>query len=182
MCLTVLCWVSSHPSKWMAGSDGFRRTKQEQDEFPTETADSQTLVQIAIVYSGNQITMFRNGRKYADYTAAGAERFDSESLVVMGLRHRDAGRDNCWFVGSIDDARIYGVALSAEQIAALKPNEPSDPQPLAWWDFEGGKAGDRMQLFPTSTLLGDARIADGRLYLDAKGAYLMATKARHPES
>ena len=150
----------------------FRRTKKEQEEFPAETADSQTLVQIAIVYSGNQITIFRNGSKYADYTAAGAERFDSDSLVLMGLRHRDAGRDNCWFVGSIDDARIYGVALSAEQIAALKPNQPSDPQPLAWWDFEGGKAGDRMQLFPTSTLFGDARIADGRLHLDANGAYL----------
>ena len=81
------------PSKWMAGSEGFRRTRQEQEAFPTETADQRTLVQIALVYSGNQITLFRNGVPYADYTAAGAETFDSESLVLMGLRHRDANRD-----------------------------------------------------------------------------------------
>lgn len=165
------------PSKWMAGSEGFRRTRQEQEAFPTETADQRTLVQIALVYSGNQITLFRNGVPYADYTAAGAETFDSESLVLMGLRHRDANRDNCWYVGSIDDARIYGVALSAEQIAALRPNEPSDPSPLAWWDFEDGRAGDRQQRFPSTTLLGDARVADGRLHLAGHGAYLLATKA-----
>ena len=104
-------WANSHRRNGWPGSEGFRRTQKEQEEFPTETADSQTLVQIAIVYSGNQITLYRDGTKYADYTAESAERFDSDSLVLMGLRHRDANRDTCWFVGSIDDARIYGVAL-----------------------------------------------------------------------
>src|SRR5512137_1766981 len=37
------------PGKWMAGSDGFRRTKREQETFPAETADGNTLVQIAVV-------------------------------------------------------------------------------------------------------------------------------------
>lgn len=165
------------PAKWMPGSDGFRRTKQDQQELAAETADPQTLVQVAIAYRGNQITVYRNGSVYADYTAAGAEQFNQDSLVVMGLRHRDAARDNCWFLGAIDDARIYGSALSAEQIAALRPNQASEPAPLAWWDFEEGRAGDRMQLFPTSTLLGDARILDGRLHLDSAGAYMLATKA-----
>ena len=66
----------------------------------------------------------------------------------MGLRHIDAGAENRFFTGSIDDARIYGVALNAAQIAALKPNQPSDPKPLAWWDFENGAAADRMKAFP----------------------------------
>ena len=86
-----------------------------------------------------------------------------------------ANRDNCAFTGTIDDARLYGVALDAEQIAALKPNQPSEPQPLAWWDFEEGRARDRMELFATTTLVGNARIADGRLHLDSGIAYLMAT-------
>ena len=168
-------------SKWMAGSNTFARTKKEQESFPVETADSETLVQIAIVYRGKQITVYRNGSKYADYTANGAERFGSESIVLMGLRHVDAGPQNRFFTGSIDDARIYDGALDARQIAALKPNQPSDPKPLAWWDFEDGRAADRMKLLPTSTLFGDARIADGRLQLDKSGAYLMASKAA-PES
>ena len=39
------------PAKWMPGSDGFRRTKREQEDFPIETADTNALVQIAIVYA-----------------------------------------------------------------------------------------------------------------------------------
>lgn len=164
------------PSKWMAGSNGFARTQKDQAGAPAETADARTTVQIAIVYKGKQITLYRHGVKYADYGVGGAEAFGGDSLVLMGLRHIDANPENRLFTGSIDDARIYGVALDAGQIAALKPNQPSQPKPLAWWDFEDGRAADRMKLFPTSTLLGDARIADGRLHLDKPGAYLMATK------
>jgi sucrose-6-phosphate hydrolase SacC (GH32 family) len=164
------------PGKWMPGSDGFRRTKREQERFPAETADSNTLVQIAIVYQGKQITLYRNGRQCASYTAEGSERFGSDSKVLIGLRHIDAALNDRFFTGSIDDARIYGVALDAAQIAALKPNQPSDPKPLAWWDFEDGRVADRMKAFPTTTLFGDARIADGKLHLDKPGAFLLASQ------
>ena len=40
------------PAKWMPGSDMYKRTKREQETFPVETATSQTLVQVAIVYQG----------------------------------------------------------------------------------------------------------------------------------
>jgi len=164
-------------SRWMAGSNGFARTKKEQESCPAETVDSETLVQIAIVYKGNQITIYRNGSQYADYAAKGSEPFGSDSIVLMGLRHVDAMPENRFFTGSIDDARIYNVALDAEQIASLEPNQPSDPEPFAWWNFEDGRAADRMKVLPTSTLFGDARIVDGRLQLDERGAYMMASKA-----
>jgi len=163
-------------SKWMAGSNGFTRTQKDQAVAPAETAKDPTLVQVAVVYKGRQITLYRNGTKYADYAVGSPERFGGDNLVLMGLRHIDAGPDNRFFTGSIDDARIYGVALDAGQIAALRPNQPSEPKPLAWWDFEDGRATDRMKLFPTTTLFGDARIAGGRLHLDKTGAYLMATR------
>jgi len=166
------------PGKWMPGSNGFSRTEKKQEAFPAETADPKTLVQIAIVYKGRQITMFRNGKQYADYTARGAERFGRDSFVVLGLRHLDAMPANRFFAGAIDDARIYNVALDGKAIASLKPNEPSEPKPLAWWTFEDGTASDKMKAFPASTLVGDARIADGRLHVDGKSAYLMATRTR----
>jgi sucrose-6-phosphate hydrolase SacC (GH32 family) len=165
------------PAKWMAGSNGFSRTQKEQASSMAETAGARELVQIAIVYRGNQVTIYRNGVKYAEYTAGSAERFGGDSLVLMGLRHIDANPDNRFFVGSIDDARIYGVALTAEKIAALKPNQPSDPQPVAWWDFEEGRAADRMNRFSTTTLFGETRIDGGQLHLDRPGAYLMGTKS-----
>lgn len=163
-------------SKWMAGSNGFRRTQKEQASFPAETADAQTLVQIAIVYREKQITLYRNGIQYAAYITDGAERFGGDSLILMGLRHLDANPDNRYFTGAIEDARIYAVALDPQQIAALEPNQPSTPPPLAWWDFEDGTAADRMKSFPISTLFGNTRIDGGRLHLDNSGAYLTASK------
>ena len=164
------------PSKWMAGSNNFARTQKEQETSPPETTDNNLLVQIAVVYRGKQVTIYRNGTQYADYAAQGSERFSGDSVVLLGLRHLDAMPEGRFFTGSIEDARIYGSALNAEQIAALKANEPSDLKPWAWWDFEAGSAADRMQVFPTSTLLGGARIDGGRLHLDNSGAYLMASK------
>jgi beta-fructofuranosidase len=164
------------PRRWMAGSDFYRRTHREQGQWPEETADPKTLIQVAITYKGKQVTLYRNGRHYADYTMASSpQEFGPQSVVVIGRRHLDQG-DDAHFVGAIDDARLYNVALTAEQIASLKPNEPSDPKPLAWWDFEDGRAVDRMNLFPASTLLGEVRIAGGRLHLGPSGAYLLASK------
>lgn len=163
------------PGKWMAGSDFFRRTTKDQAAFAAETARPQTLVQIAIAYRGRRITIYRNAKPYAAYTAGGSQRFGPDSIVLMGLRHLDADPRSRFFSGTIDDARIYGVALDAKAIASLKANEPSVPKPLAWWSFEDGGASDHMKRFAASTLVGGARIAGGRLHLDGKGAYMMAT-------
>ena len=164
------------PATWMPGSDGFRRTKKEQQDFPKEAAANPPPVQIAIVYQGRQITLYRNGEKTATYTADGAESFGKDSFAVLGLRHLDAATENRFFTGWIDDARIYNVALDAAQIAALKPNLPAAPQPFAWWDFEDGAASDRMKHFPATTLFGGARISNGRLYLDQAGAFMLASR------
>lgn len=168
------------PGKWMPGSDGFNRTRRDQDSFPVETAAPDTFVQIALVYQGRQISLYRNGAEITRYTASGQEQFPPESQVLLGLRHTTAAPQNRFFTGSIDDARIYNVALSPGQLAALKPNQPSDPMPFAWWDFEDGQASDRMQAFPATTLMGDARIRDGKLRLEKEGAVLIASKNTLP--
>jgi len=164
------------PSKWMAGSDSFKRTQQKQDDFPSETASPGTLVQVAIVYQGQHVTLYRNGVQTGSYSVDSQERFADDSFVVIGLRHLDAAPDARFFTGAIDDARIYGRALNANEIAALKPNLPSDPPPMAWWDFENGSATDRMKTFPVTTLFGEARVAEGKLHLDKNGSYLVASR------
>lgn len=165
------------PARWMAGSNFHARTNKSQAGRAAETADADTLVQIAIVYKGRHVTIYRNGAKYAEHAAKGAERFGDDSMVLLGLRHLDAMPENRFFTGSIDDARIYDVALNVEQIASLKPNEPSGPKPYAWWSFADGLADDRMKALPVTVLLGGARIAGGRLHLDRRGAYMMALRA-----
>ena len=49
------------PGKWMAGSDYHRRTEKTQDKYVRETTDSKTMVQMAIVYKGDEILIYRNG-------------------------------------------------------------------------------------------------------------------------
>ncbi len=159
--------------KWMAGSNVFSRTCRDQRTWPAETADPKTPVQMAIAYKGNDITIYRNGQVYASYRAGGQQAFGPRSFVVMGLRHVASGDRSC-FAGAIDDARIYNIALTAEQIAALKPNEPSDPKPIAWWTFEDGKATDLMGTFPEGKLIGKTTIADGKLHLSGRESYMIA--------
>jgi hypothetical protein len=129
------------PAHWMAGSDGFGRTHRDQKDWPAETADAKTVVQIAMVYKGNQITVYRDGKLYSEHRIGQPQTFGDGSFAVLGLRHLSAGGDQ-WFAGSVLDARIYSLPLSAEQIAALRPNQPSEPGPLAWWNFATGKADD----------------------------------------
>ena len=163
---------------WMPGSESRSRTPKDPQGFPSETASSTAAssspVQIAVVYQDHQITIYRNGKKYADYTADTAAWFDTKSQIFFGLRHRKADAENSFFEGSIDDARIYNQALDPSAIAALVPNQLSDPKPLAWWNFEDGVAVDRMNRFTASTLFGSARLADGKLVL-SKGGFMMAS-------
>ena len=135
--------------KWMAGSDGFRRTQKDQSAYQAESTGPDNFVRMAIVYRDRQVTIYRNDQIYAEFTMENPpQTFGSGSVVMMGKRHI-ATQDERKFAGAIDDARVYDVPLSAEQIAALEPNRASHPQPAAWWSFE--RVGQAMKLadFPT---------------------------------
>jgi beta-fructofuranosidase len=161
------------PGRWMAGSDNLVRTEKKQDAWPAETAGFGKLVQIAIAYRGNHVSIYRDGQPYADYTmVAPPVAFGKDSVVLLGLRHREANTPR-FFTGTIDDARIYNVALDPAVIASLKPNQPSDPQPLAWWSFANGKSEDLMKTFPVGRLVGRARIEGGKLHLPGGESYLI---------
>jgi len=158
------------PAKWMAGSDYYHRTEKSQDAWPAETAAAP--VQIAIVYRGNEVTTYRNGKEYSRHTIKEPIAFGPESVVVIGPRHPES--KNC-FAGAIEDARIYDRALTAEEIAALKPNEPSDPKPWAWWTFDEAK--EQTGRFPVSQAVSGARVENGKLVLDGKMAGFYAARS-----
>ena len=52
------------PGKWMAGSNGFVRTQGDQRGNAAETPGDNRPVQMAIVYKGKQISIYRNGKPY----------------------------------------------------------------------------------------------------------------------
>lgn len=155
------------PARWMAGSDYHRRTEPKQDAWPAETADAKTTVQIAIVYRGKEVAVYRDGVEYARHAIQQPQSFGLDSFVLIGPRHVGNGDH---FAGSIDDARIYACALTAGQIAALRPNEPSEPKPWAWWTFDDAACADRTGRYAAARLSGGAKVEDGRLVLDGKQA------------
>lgn len=154
-------------AKWMAGSNHFKRTDKDQEDYPREEADADTLVQMAIVYEGDQITVYRNGEQYASHEARNIDLLGNEAnYVVFGLRHI-GGKGQV--AALIEDARIYNEALSQEDIKLLEPNKESSAKPFAWWDFEGGEMNDRIGRYPHGKLASGAKLADGKLDLGSKG-------------
>lgn len=157
-------------ARWMAGSDFYRRTNKNQKTSPEEKADANMLVQMAIVYKGNLITIYRNGEEYSSHKAGNIDLLSSkDSFVVFGIRHVGGnGRVD----SSIDDARIYDKALTIEEIKSLEPNKESAIKPYAWWDFEGEKIKDLAGRYPHSKLEGGAKLASGKLVLGRQGIML----------
>ena len=163
------------PAKWMAGSNLFQRTKQQQQSWPTETADAKTLVQIAIVYQGRAITVLRNGQPYSQHSIESPQLFRDGNVLLIGPRH--VGNRDC-FAGEIADARIYDRALSAAEIASLKPGQTGDLKPWAWFSFDQGAAKERTGRFPGVKLTGKTKIANGRLILAGDGGLYAAATDR----
>ena len=162
------------PDRWMAGSDNFRRTDKNQKACATEKSDSQTLIQMAIVYQSDRIAIYRNGELYHSYTAENIDLLSSkDNIVVFGLRHIGG---NGAVDGSIEDARIYSRALSAAELKELQPDRESALKPYAWWNFEGDKVVERTGRYPHCRLSGGAKLSEGKLVLK-KGAMLVAARS-----
>jgi len=161
--------------KWMAGSDNFRRLGKDPGAYPAETADSKTLVQMAIVYEGDRISIYRDGKPYASYKAKNIDLLGSESnFAVFGLRH--IGGDG-GIGGSVEDARVFSRALTVEELGSLRPNKESAIEPYAWWDFEGNKVVERTGRYPHSRMSGGAKLAGGKLVL-GKSALLVSARTK----
>jgi len=159
--------------KWMAGSNNYKRTEKVQNKYAPETADSKTMVQIAIVYKDDRIMIYRNGRSYASYRAKNIDLLSPENnIAVFGLRHVGAGGGT--ISGAIEDARIYSRALTVDEIRSLRPNEKSSIKPYAWWDFEGDKIKDRAGRFAHSRMKNGAKIDDGKLVLGENSVLVAA--------
>ena len=150
-------------ARWMAGSNSFQRTKRNQQDYAEERADGATLVQLALVYRGDLILLYRNGALYAAHQAKNIDLLSSKNnITVFGLRHVGG---NGAFGGSIEDARIYDRALTVDEVKSLTPNRASSIQPYAWWDFAGKKVVDRTGRYGHSRVGGGAKLADGKLVL-----------------
>jgi hypothetical protein len=164
--------------RWMAGSDFFRRTQDEKEQAacPQETARPDTMVQVAVTYAINQVSLYRDGRLYSTCRIDKPREFGRDTFVLIGLRYLGSAGPVGFFHGAIEEVRIYDLALNAQTIASLKPNRPSTPRPIAQWTFEHGSTEDDMRTFPPGVLCGQARIAEGRRNVDGDGLHMASAE------
>jgi hypothetical protein len=149
-----------------------------QSSVPVETAPPGTLVQVAIVYRDNQVSIYRDGNLLSQYPIQARRVFGPESMVLLGKRHLRAWvrpEDPAHFAGEIEDARIYDCALRPDQLQELEPNAPSTPAPWAWWTFDAPGGADRTGRFPVVQFARGATIRRGRLFLDGKDGNMLCT-------
>ncbi len=112
------------PQRWMAGSNGFVRTKSFQ-ATEEQQANSKP-VHVAIVYHADgTITGYRNGAPYGQPYKTGFQSYKAgQAHVVFGMRHAPAG-SNKMLTGRILRANLYDTALGADAVAASAGVESS---------------------------------------------------------
>jgi len=144
-------------SVWMPGSNNYSRTNKEQSDWPKETAAPGEFVQIAIVYKGKQVTVYRKGKLYARYIMPGKPyTFGPRTAILFGQRHLG---NNDHFFGRIKDARVYAKPLEQATIAAMKAGKPAQGVELwAWWDFADTGTYDKAGRFNQVKVSGGAKI------------------------
>ena len=105
------------PRHWISGSNGFART----EDFPESTPETRVgeLLHLVMVYTEDgTTTLYRDGKPYGKPFRKGAATFPKEQTsVLFGLRHTPPG-GNKFLKVSIDKARLYDRALTAEEVAA----------------------------------------------------------------
>ena len=77
--------------KWVAGSEDKKRSTFELNNIKAETeASIGKLIQMAIVYKGNEIIIYRNGELYATNKSENIDLLRVEdNIVVFGARHNE---------------------------------------------------------------------------------------------
>jgi hypothetical protein len=115
-----LVFAERQKSKWMAGSNNGVRTQNVAG--PAESAKPGDLIHLAIVYQPDgRIELYRNGKAYGSGYAPANEKAAlqafaaGKSHLLFGRRHTGGG--NAFLRGELEEARLYGFALTAAQIA-----------------------------------------------------------------
>lgn len=103
--------------QWMNGSDNWKRTPVDNGGAVETSTDR---VMIAAVVHSQGVEIYRNGVLYAQHTTVDEFPTLSTPVAVIGPRNNGYG----YFNGSVDDARIYGAQLTAEEVAAIAARGP----------------------------------------------------------
>lgn len=163
------------PGKWSVASEDNKRTQQESEQIgnASEEVVPGQFIQMAVVYQGNNVTIYRNGEVYTSYDVENTVDLLSSYYLkaAIGPVKLIDGTAKC-FKGKVDDARIYAHALTQEQIKKLQPNVASEISSFAWWNFEHNELRDLCGAFPETRPAFETKVEDGKLVLGMENSYM----------
>lgn len=114
-----IVFAEKQPRRWMAGSNNGVRSANV--EGPAEDAAPGRLTHVAATYGiDGRITLYRDGEPYGrSYVPEGnpnrLQGFPAgRTEILFGCRHTGGG--NAFLKGEIEEARLYHVALSADEV------------------------------------------------------------------
>jgi hypothetical protein len=121
----AIVFAEKKSQRWLAGSNGFTRTKSFNDSTEKEAADQP--VHVALVYrAGGTIICFRNGEPYGRAYKTGMQSFTAGNAeVLFGLRHGTGAGGNRMLAGRILKARLYDRALEPDEVRASYGGNPN---------------------------------------------------------
>ncbi len=119
----AIVWAERVAKQWMPGSSHFRRT----DDFPdavTEKEDGE-MVFLAITYKDvkdqYEITGYRNGENLGSFVKGDLRTWPKgDAEAIWGKRHTNGLGGPGELNAHIEEARIYNVALTEDEIQSLE--------------------------------------------------------------
>ena len=95
---------------------------------PNGTLSTETWTHIAAVYDGTSMRLYKDGIQVAVTSKSGNINSDPNVLAALGNQPEGVGGGQRPFDGLLDEVRIYGRALSHQEIEVVKNANPSiDP-------------------------------------------------------
>ena len=167
------------PQRWMAGSDGFSRTRPFDGTDEQEAA--QRAVHMTIVYAGDgTVTAYRDGLPYGKpFKVKGPRGYQEDrSQVLFGLRHGTDANGTRLLSGKVHSARLYDRALKPKEVqraAAAATHSVLEGELVA--QLSAADIARRAKLLAERDSLGDLRV---RLRRDAAGK-VYSVVARQPD-
>jgi hypothetical protein len=111
----AIVFAERQAATWMAGSESFARTKDPTGAGVLQEQAGQKVF-VAIVYTSNSISIYRNGARYGGTMTTGQQVFNRGSWwVTFGPRHDQAGSID----GTVHSALLWTRSLSAQEVAAV---------------------------------------------------------------
>ena len=114
----AIVYAEHEAARWMPGSNGFQRTLSYR-ATAEEQADKEAVVMTQVHQADGTIIAYRNGQPYGSPIRKDvAVKYEvGKAQVLFGLRHGTNVGGNRMLKGTIVSAKLYGKALTAEEVA-----------------------------------------------------------------